>query len=252
MIEIIISRYNEDLEWLLNKQFSKYKIIVYNKGYNNNYIKLSNMTIVNINNVGRCDHTYLYHIIKNYNNLADITIFLPGSCDMDYKMYKTNILLNAINKHNKAVFLYESKFNNVQLELYDFKLELYTASNIKNKLINPESMLKLALIRPYGNWYKSKFNNKIINYVSYYGIFSIAKKDILQYPLIYYNNLITELKFSSNPEVGHYFERSWEAVFYPMNNTLKISYNNIDKYYLLIFIIISILCYFIYYIINKI
>jgi hypothetical protein len=27
------------------------------------------------------------------------------------------------------------------------------------------------------------------------------------------------LETSSNPEVGHYIERSWAAIFYPMNNT---------------------------------
>ena len=32
----------------------------------------------------------------------------------------------------------------------------------------------------------------------------------------YYMDLIKDLDKSSNPEAGHYFERAWEAVFYPM------------------------------------
>jgi len=243
MIEIVIARYNEDLEWLLNKKFLNYKIIVYNKGKNNNYIKLPNMKSININNVGRCDHTYLYHIIKNYNNLANITIFLPGSCDIHYKIYKMNLLLKKINETNSAVFLYENKLNNVQLELYNFEIKSYVASYIKNKLENPELILELSHIRPYGKWYASKFNNIIINHVSYYGIFSIAKQDIIYHTKFYYENLIKELNNSSNPEVGHYFERSWEAVFYPMNNTIKIPYTDIRNYYinLIIKIIIIVL-----------
>jgi hypothetical protein len=31
--------------------------------------------------------------------------------------------------------------------------------------------------------------------------------------------LIKDLETHSNPEVGHYFERGWAAVFYPMEHT---------------------------------
>jgi len=242
MITLVIARYNENLKWLLNKKFSKYDIIVYNKGINNNYIHLSNMTSINIKNVGRCDHTYLYHIINNYHNLADITIFLPGSCDMYYKMYKTHHLFNAINKHNKAIFLYDDKLNNVASDLYDFKMTIYRAAYNKNSLINPESILDLAAIRPFGDWYKFKFNNIIIQHISYYGIFSIAKNDITQKQLSYYIKLIRDLNFSSNPEAGHYIERSWEAIFYPMTETLILPYTNINLYYKLISYTILIIC----------
>jgi hypothetical protein len=73
----------------------------------------------------------------------------------------------------------------------------------------------------YLNHQKYYFNNIIIHNVSYCGIFSVDKRDILQHSVEYYKKLITQLSNSSNPEVGHYFERSWCAVFYPMNNTLK-------------------------------
>jgi hypothetical protein len=250
MITIVIARYNEDLKWLLNNKFTKYNIIVYNKGSNNNYVHLSNMTSINIKNVGRCDHTYLYHIIRNYYNLSEITVFLPGSCNMYYKMFKTRLLLNEINKKNKAIFLYERKVDNVALHLYNFKLKSYTSSYSVNRLENSESDLELTSIRPYGKWYKSTFDNIIINHISYLGIFSIAKNDILQHPIKYYIKLIKDLSFTSNPEVGHYFERSWEAVFYPMNETIKISYTDTNKYlkllkYLIFIIGILLFIYFI-------
>ena len=34
---IIISRYNENLEWLKENSFNKYNAIIYNKGINDNY-----------------------------------------------------------------------------------------------------------------------------------------------------------------------------------------------------------------------
>jgi hypothetical protein len=43
---------------------------------------------------------------------------------------------------------------------------------------------------------------------------AVHKNDILRHPIQYYKDLIKELEFT-NPEVGHYFERSWIAIFKP-------------------------------------
>jgi hypothetical protein len=40
-----------------------------------------NQTVVNLPNVGRCDHTYAYHMSDMYWNLADVTIFIKDSYD---------------------------------------------------------------------------------------------------------------------------------------------------------------------------
>ena len=37
--------------------------------------------VISLKNLGKCDHTYFHHIVNNYNKLADVTIFLPGSID---------------------------------------------------------------------------------------------------------------------------------------------------------------------------
>ena len=82
---IIISRFNEDLSWTTEFPFDQYKYIVYNKGNNDNFEKKNVSEVINLLNVGRCDHTYLYHIVKNYDNLSSILIFLPGSLNMKKK-----------------------------------------------------------------------------------------------------------------------------------------------------------------------
>ena len=86
-------------------------------------------------------------------------------------------------------------------------------------------MLDLSLIRPFGKWYKYNFDNIIVNFVCYWGIFSLDKRDIIQHPINRYINLINQLNSSSNPEVGHYIERSWAAIFHPMNYTKLIIKN---------------------------
>jgi hypothetical protein len=192
---------------------------VYNKGVNNKFEKYNVKSIINLKNVGRCDHTYLYHIINNYDNLANITFFCPGSLNMYYKYYRGKLILDTVEKYKNSVIIADH-FENVKKYLYDFKLDNWTASDNSNKLINNESELELAKIRPFGKWFENKFGNLEIHYCSYQGIMAISKKHILQHSKEYYINIIKDLENTSNPEVGHYIERSWEAIFYPLTNVI--------------------------------
>jgi hypothetical protein len=224
-IQLVISRFNEQLNWLKDTPFlNSYNNIIYNKGINNDFFSNDKSTITHLKNIGRCDATYLYHIINNYNNLENITIFLPGSIDSSHlKFTKTKILMNEIEKHQDTVFV-SAYYNDVKKESFNFQLDEWQASDIKNKSINPESKLTPANIRPFGKWYESIFGDILIKRVSFGGIMGIHKKDILKHPKDYYEKLYQEFGESSNPEVGHYFERSWEAVFYPLLNPKYIDY----------------------------
>lgn len=217
-IQLVISRYNEDLEWLKDEPFSKYNNIIYNKGINDNFYSNDKSTINKLENIGRCDATYIYHIINKYDSLANVTVFLPGSLNIDYKHKKAVTLINEIEKHQDTVFV-SSFYNDVKKELYDFQLDDWQSRDQKNKVINSEYKLSVASIRPFGKWFESVFGNIVIQHVSYYGIIGISKKDITKHSKQYYEKLYQEFgDNSSNPEVGHYFERSWEAVFYPLIN----------------------------------
>lgn len=71
MKKLIISRYNENLDWLNKIEFD---YIVYNKGLDDiqhPYIRLRN--------VGRETDTYLNYIISNYYNLPEIVVFSQGN-----------------------------------------------------------------------------------------------------------------------------------------------------------------------------
>jgi len=69
--DIIVARYKEDISWLTNITGSN--IFLYEKGE-----KSLEYNSIKLPNIGREAHTYLYHIIQNYNNLNDINIFLQG------------------------------------------------------------------------------------------------------------------------------------------------------------------------------
>jgi hypothetical protein len=221
-IEIVISRYNENLEWLKNSSFENYPITIYNKGINNNFYN-NNYNIINLKNVGRCDHTYFYHIINNYNNLADITLFLPGSCNLEYKYIKALTILDIIKKAKKTVlsgyYIYDLKNN-----LYDFILDVWKSSDEQNIIANTNDNHKLtpSNIRPYGKWYENNFGNKKNDWITFLGIHAIKKDHLLKNSKEYYIKFLKELEVSSNPEVGHYIERSYSAI---LNNEDDIIYN---------------------------
>jgi hypothetical protein len=176
--------------------------------------KTNVIKIINLENVGRDCHTFLYHIYTNYDKLHDITIFLPGSVDMFYKKIIAKDLLKSINKYNKAFFLCQPVDNMHKNNLFNFTMDKYTCTNKQNYNLNKMSEIEKSKIRPFGKWYKYHINNDFnINYLSYNCIFSVDKRDILNNSKQFYYNLMNEMNYHNNHETVHYLERSWATLF---------------------------------------
>jgi hypothetical protein len=95
MVEVVIAKYKEDISW--TKLFKRSKLFIYDKsGDDNGYINLPNF--------GREAHTYLYHIVNNYDNLSDYVCFLQGN---PYDGVKGNLSQNieTIDSYNGSDFL---------------------------------------------------------------------------------------------------------------------------------------------------
>jgi hypothetical protein len=221
MIELVIARYNEPLLWLLNPPFNTIPNIIYNKGDNQTFlVNEHNKGVIQLSNVGRESETYLQHIIQRYDKLADLTIFVPGSLDSNSNKYnKAFYILTNLVEASTFIGIYHSP--SIRDDLYDFTLDTWacrTRTNYTNKL-----KLKPSTIRPFGKWNEYYFKDQKSHLAPYGGVFSVCKNDIIQHPVTRYENLISQLQVCSNPEVGHYFERSWEDVFYPLgSNTIFI------------------------------
>ena len=227
-IEIIISRYNEDLKWTLEYPFNKYKYIVYNKGDNDEYEKTNVISSINLINQGKCDHTYLYHMYHHYYQLSDIVVFLPGCLNENYfKVEKAKLVLELIEIHNEAFFIADYKSNNNILDdIYYFKLDNYKSMSKANLEKNDDVTFRKSKIRPFGKWYKNNFDYNI-QHISLFGIFSLSKIDIHNHNKSVYFKYMRSLEGAVNDELSHYFERSWEAIVYPMKNTYILNYTNV-------------------------
>jgi hypothetical protein len=70
-MDIVVAKYNEDVSWI--NKLSNHNVTVYNKDKNDLRWEL------NLTNYGKDAETHLYHIVKNYDNLAEHTAFLQGN-----------------------------------------------------------------------------------------------------------------------------------------------------------------------------
>jgi len=221
-VKIIVARYNEKLEWMKEEPFNLFRYIVYNKGINDDFEKCNVDEIVNLQNVGRCDHTYLYHIVKNYNNLNDINVFFPGCLNIEFKKQKAKQILYNIIKYKTAI-IYGHKVKNIRQEFNAFTIDNWISSDSANKSLNPENATYSARLRPYGKWYNYMFGKTKASWFCLHGIFSVHKLDIIKHDVNRYVQLLNSVGVHSNPEVGHYIERSWAAIFYPMLYTIILN-----------------------------
>jgi hypothetical protein len=69
--QIVIARYKEDISWT---QYLTEDTIIYSKG---GPVE-TNHKVIQMPNIGMGGATFWYHIIENYDNLADITLFIQG------------------------------------------------------------------------------------------------------------------------------------------------------------------------------
>lgn len=202
--KIIVARYNENIEWLIDEMEN---CIIYNKG---NKLNIKNEII--LENVGRESETYLQYIIRNYDNLPDVIVFTQAKISDHKGKDDVNYLIKIKNEA-----LYNSKSQNFIVHhetshhmcCWDKEWNLingtyYLYHNYKNN--NRVTFIE---------WFKSNININYPNPIQIYcnAIFSIRKEYIINKPVEYYKKLLLEVNHHIDPSEGHFFERSWYYIF---------------------------------------
>jgi len=215
-IDLVISYYKEDLQWLNDYKHIPFRMIyIYNKGDQPITLEIPHVEI-KLPNIGRCDHTYLYHIIQNYDKLAKVTIFTTGSANMLHKKAQLDFTIKKAVETNTTV-MFGAPYTNGLDDMYTFQLDTWTSSSQKNRDSDPsKTQLEPAPLRPFGKWYTTYFPNHPIRFVTFGGVFGIDRDHIHSHTIKYYKELISQFPNHSNPEVGHYFERAWVSIFDPI------------------------------------
>lgn len=202
--QLVISRFNENLNWL-KKWKSEFEIVVYNKGKK---IDTDDLNCIDIPNYGRESHTYLYHIVKNYDKLYDNTIFLQGNIsDIGINVYK-NLMQYIVDIENDG-------FSASNIGFFDETIwnDIDFLGNPKYKHEVENGFLKLSKIK-----FKDYVNThlgKVPKYtpVSWCGCFGVSKEFILSRPIKFYNDLLKSFPEYHTPEESHFLERMWAYIF---------------------------------------
>ncbi len=199
---LVVARYNESVEWTRDYPNK----IIYNKGDRSTIPEDLHHCVIDIPNVGRETHTILYHIINNYDNLNDITVFSQGKYDDHMTTDEFNNLFNLNELGYSTNYICSSIFGKYK-STYTFRI-----MDWKGKL-SPTKYNE-----NYGQWYERVIQkpfpeeHKIIWTGSFFGITS---KNIKQYSKEFYERLLNEgdLNIHHSPEAAHFMERTWTKLF---------------------------------------
>lgn len=183
-IRIVISRYNEDLSWTDTLHYEK---TIYNKGDN---LELDHIQLPNI---GREAHSYLYHIVNNYYSIDDWTIFLQG-----YPFDHCSNIIDIINRIPESLLLlkqcgpgcyYLSDKNLVETQKDVEHLRVYSQDLYDQLFITPKTTFEFSSGAQY----------------------LVHKNNILNKPVNFYSNILSNYNWNSH--IPWSIERLWPDIF---------------------------------------
>ena len=210
--EIVVARYTEPMEWARKYQDV---VTVYEKHeggdaatepIEDGLVPCSRRE--RLPNVGREAHTYLHHIITNYDSLARNTLFTQCGIEehdaypIEEYMFDTGSSRFFMNNF-RTIYAKNGRYGFLQ---HKWKwLDDYNNGNM------------LAEKRTFKQWW-AECLQKPLPHINRYkwshgAIFSVSAERICNNSIDYYRRMIESVSSHSNPETGHYFERAWYYVF---------------------------------------
>lgn len=189
MYEIVVARFNEDLNWLNGV---KQKLTIYNKGKSN-----LSLDFIPLANIGREATTILYHIITKYKTLNDNIIFLQGNPFEHYKNTK-EFLTNLPDSVNS---LY--KFSNGCYAIAD-RLLTETQASICANHVYPEDFHNKFFKKP----------KKTFVYASG-AQYLVSRKNIHSKPITFYKSILEAFAWKGHEPWS--IERIWPTIFQSEN-----------------------------------
>ena len=205
MCDIVIAHYNEDLEWLKNIKSMASSVQVYSKSTN------PPKDSIPLPNIGRESHTYLYHIVDNYDTICanpnKVTMFLQGRISDHIKYYKSNteedfvLKLFLTAKLNGKSTVYE--WINVGFYAPRWSFRVHRQKHVK------------PCHESFGPWFVRYVQPDFpFHQIKWYvgALFAIRNDVIAKRDKEYYIRLL-EQHDHINQELCHYLERAWWYVF---------------------------------------
>lgn len=213
--ELVVARYKENLDWIQPYDDGLFNTItIYNKSSSPVEFKSNgaNVKIERLPNVGVCDHTYLHHIVENYDRLADITVFIPGSGYLPYKKELIDFTIAKVKERRDTVIPIYPFDVTLGEAMYNLTIDNYTIATDENRDANNNKHMP-AKIRPFGQWYQTYFGDSQMKNGTFIGIFAATREDIRSRGKEFYQQLLNQVNTYVFHEASHYIERAWTTIF---------------------------------------
>jgi hypothetical protein len=193
----IISRYNEDVNWIGEYNSLDNKIYLYNKGAS---LTMSDeITYIELDNVGREADTYLKFIISFYDSIDSDEIYIftqanPFEHNISFKQSVSK--LTELSQY--PISLSNSKY----LETTEFDINELTVEVLPNGL-SIKSYFKHLFIGDIGDNHD----------VQFHALWAVKGSDILFRSKNFYEYCLNLIEPVNNPIEAHIFERMWQYIF---------------------------------------
>lgn len=200
--EFVIAHHKENLDWLA--PVADY-CHVYDKGHEAaRKPSFHVMKWEELPNVGREAHTYLHHIIWNYEHLANITVFLQGQLTDHAPDFCFQTPMEFLERAKKGVrCIVKGKYS-----------DWGRIPHVGKWKKAWDSGLMRHANRSVGQFYHMAFRRAPPTSVDVClaGCFSATRRCLLQHPKEFYQRMISTLSDHSDPEEVHYIERLWFTI----------------------------------------
>ena len=198
--EFVVAHFKEDMEWLLPHANH---IHVYHKElYAIPDFRFQMWT--NIPNVGKEGYAYLHHIIDNYENLANITVFIQGNFA---KKERKDCYFDDIFE-----YVVQAKAKGLGFKSPRLLIGKDWEENNMDLKWKPLSVRKNITIGQYWEKYFGFPHPKAIIWNAR-GCFSVTRERVLQRPKQFYERIMSTIDYAVHPLEGYYLERLWLSIF---------------------------------------
>ena len=172
---------------------------------------MKKIQIIPMENVGRIDHTLVYHILQNWDNLPETLVSLPASILM---CLRKGVYLSAIIKRLRVVKerysgFYSPRFKKVSKD-FNYSIDYYQSESNCNRNGNPFIKSEYP---DFKTWKNEIIDTRPMHYVAMRGMFAVSKENVLHINKGVYENLLVSLSVGDNIENGHFAERIWAHLF---------------------------------------
>lgn len=223
---LVCCAFNEDVRWLHKAAAHYDNIYLYIKNANRvkevtlEFQHNQKIQIIPFQNIGSCDHIYLYHIITHYDHLPDQIAFTKGSSLPTKRRYYYAYLPLGANSFLYNYFINTHDINSKKEDLKTFSLDDYSFTFHKEV----QAPFQKSPYKNFEDFLLAHFTEKQVNNLFKYssnivfsGNFFVNHDNIKRYPKEMYVNLFDEHTPGPNREIDHFQERLWGLLF---SNTL--------------------------------